>query len=265
MEAPTTPDGSFLRKKAMAASTAVPSSAAPSSPPAVILDSVVTVPQSGDNHHGIPTAVFFVSSSSPNQPTVCSGRSTHSFVCLPFFLRTLSLKKDDIPTIVRRNQASGLIEKLSALSQKYRFFEEKLTKSKDSLAEKIAEVERALRAVKALQEKSTRAGENAKDIETQFELSDGIYISASIPPTKTVCLWLGANVMVEYTHQEAIDLLTKNLGAAQSSLADTCADINYLRDQVNTTDVNLSRVFNHHVQTVRSAAAQGRGSALSSS
>lgn len=112
--------------------------------------------------------------------------------------------------------------------------------------------------MKALQEKSTRAGENSQEIETQFELSDGIYVRAAVPSTKTVCLWLGANVMVEYTHQEAIDLLTKNLAAAQSNLADTCADINYLRDQLNTTDVNLSRVYNYHVQTVRNAAAQGK-------
>lgn len=137
-------------------------------------------------------------------------------------------------------------------------------KSRDNLEEKIAEVQRALKAVKSLEEKSTRSGENSKAIETQFELSDGIYVRAAIPPTKTVCLWLGANVMVEYSHKEAIELLTKNLASAQSNLKETYADIGYLRDQLNTTDVNLSRVYNHHVQAVRKAAAQGKAARATS-
>lgn len=153
-----------------------------------------------------------------------------------------------------------MIEKLSSLSQKYRYFEDKLSKSRDSLEQKIAEVQRALKAVKALQEKSTRSGDNAKDILTNFEVSDGIFIRAVIPPTKTVCLWLGANVMVEYSHKEAIDLLAKNLASAETNLKETCAEINYLRDQLNTTDVNLSRVYNFHVQTIRRVGAGGKAS-----
>lgn len=127
-------------------------------------------------------------------------------------------------------------------------------KNRDSLEEKIAEVQRALKAVKALAEKSTRSGENTKDIETQFELSDGIFVKAAIPASSKVCLWLGANVMVEYSHYEAIELLTKNLASAENNFRETCADVSYLRDQLNTTDVNLSRVYNHHVQSVRNAA-----------
>lgn len=200
------------------ATAAVPSAAF------AVADSIVTVPKSGEKHHGIPTAVFF----------------------------------EDVPAVVGENQAPALIDKLSALSQKYRFFEEKLVKSKDSLQEKIAEVERALKAVKTLQEKSSRCGDNADHVQTHFELSDGIYVRAAIPPTETVCLWLGANVMVEYSHQEAVDLLTNNLASAQKSLSETHADISYLRDQLNTTDVNLSRVYNHHVQSVRNAAARGK-------
>lgn len=193
---------------------------------AQIPDSVVTVPKSGDKHHGIPTAVFF----------------------------------EDVPSVAEKNQPAALIDKLSALSRKYRFFEEKLVKSRETLEDKIAEVQRALKAVRSLEEKSTRSGDNSNDIETQFELSDGIYVRATVPPTKTVCLWLGANIMVEYSHKEAIELLTSNLQSAQTNLKETYADIGYVRDQLNTTDVNLSRVYNHHVQTVRKAAAQGNAS-----
>lgn len=88
------------------------------------------------------------------------------------------------------------------------------------------------------------ADSGGKPIETNFELSEGLYVRASIPPTKTVCLWLGANCMVEYSFEEAISLLGKNLEAASGNLTGTEADIAYLRDQINTTDVNMSMVYN---------------------
>lgn len=135
-------------------------------------------------------------------------------------------------------------------------------KNRDSLEEKIAEVNRALKAVRALNDRIKRG--NKKEVMTQFELSDGIYVKAVVPPTNKVCLWLGANIMVEYTHEEAIELLEKNLASAENNFKETGLDIHYLRDQLNTTDVNLSRVYNYHVQSVRNTArteATARGSA----
>lgn len=157
--------------------------------------------------------------------------------------------------MVRENSAQALIDKLSSLSQKYRFFEERLQKGKNSLEEKLAEIKRAITTVSALSDRANRDGVNAKTIETHFELCDGIYARATIPPSPSVCLWLGANVMVEYSHDEALQLLNSNLKSAQQNYDQTCNDIKFLRDQLNTTDVNLSRVYNHHVQTVRTSSS----------
>jgi prefoldin subunit 5 len=102
-----------------------------------------------------------------------------------------------------------------------------------------------LGAVRSLEKQAQRATQGGGEpLESHFELSDGLYVRASIPPSPTVCLWLGANVMVEYPFDEAIELLTKNLNAALNNLKSTEADIAYLRDQINTTDVNLSQVYN---------------------
>ncbi len=104
---------------------------------------------------------------------------------------------------------------------------------------------RALEAVRALEKQCQRAtDQGGAPLESNFELSDGLYVRASIPPTSTVCLWLGANVMVEYSFDEAVELLTKNLDAATNNLKSTEEEIAYLRDQINTTDVNLSQVYN---------------------
>lgn len=139
-------------------------------------------------------------------------------------------------------------------------WEQKFTKSRAHLEQKIPDVRRALDAVRALEKQSQRAIEaGGEPLESHFELSDGLYVRASIPPTSTVCLWLGANVMVEYPFDEASELLTKNLEAATNNLKGTEADIAYLRDQINTTDINMSQVWNHHIALTREAKGGAGG------
>ena len=53
------------------------------------------------------------------------------------------------------------------------------------------------------------------EVDTNFLISDNIWAKAKLPnQTGKVGLWLGANVMVEYTHADALALLTKNLANA---------------------------------------------------
>jgi hypothetical protein len=52
-----------------------------------------------------------------------------------------------------------------------------------------------------------------------FLLTDTIWAKAAVAKeTKTVCLWLGANTMVEFHFNEAKSLLTNNLENAVSNL-----------------------------------------------
>ena len=81
-----------------------------------------------------------------------------------------------------------------------------------------------------------------------FLLSDGLYASAQIPPTDKVCLWLGANVMLEYTIAEAKELLRKNQSSATENLVKVNEDLNFLRNQLTTMEVNMARVHNWDVK-----------------
>ena len=55
-----------------------------------------------------------------------------------------------------------------------------------------------------------------KEMTTNYLLSDNIWAKAKVPNTTgKVGLWLGANLMVEYTFDEAIKLLGKNLVNAE--------------------------------------------------
>ncbi|KAK3430505.1 hypothetical protein EUGRSUZ_D01580, partial [Eucalyptus grandis] len=76
-----------------------------------------------------------------------------------------------------------------------------------------------------------------------FEVSEGIYSRARIEDTDSVCLWLGANVMLEYSCEEATTLLKKKLENAKASLEVLVADLQFLRDQVTITQVTIARVY----------------------
>lgn len=123
--------------------------------------------------------------------------------------------------------------------------EAKFAKSRENLEQKIPDVKRALKAVQSFERKCLKAADaGSSSIESHFELSDGLFARATIAPTSTVCLWLGSNVMVEYSFKEAVELLTNNLDAATRSLKSTEEDMAYVRDQINTTEVNMSRIYN---------------------
>ena len=62
-------------------------------------------------------------------------------------------------------------------------------------------------------------------------VSDNIWTKATLPnDTGKVGLWLGANVMVEYSYVEAITMLGKNLKNAEIKLKENDDDIDFLKD-----------------------------------
>lgn len=109
----------------------------------------------------------------------------------------------------------------------------------------MPDIKKTLEAVKLLQDKHKEDEEEKRSMDANFLIADNIWAKAKIPnDTGKVGLWLGANVMVEYDFEEALKLLERNLGNAQSRLASTEDDINFLKDQITTTEVNIARIYN---------------------
>jgi prefoldin subunit 5 len=100
--------------------------------------------------------------------------------------------------------------------------------------------------------------EQKKEFETQFLLSEQVFAKAKVPPTETVFLWLGANVMLEYSLKDAQELLTQNIAAATRNLNYVEHDLDFLRDQFTTTEVNMARVFNWDVKRRQAAKAAAK-------
>jgi hypothetical protein len=123
-------------------------------------------------------------------------------------------------------------------------------------------------------------------VSTHFEVNEGLFARSTLTDVNTACLWLGvrlsasrarvrvcggacavvlggvtdtthnttqANVMVEYTFEEAIALLTKNVDNCRANLRTIEKDLDFIKDQITTTEVNIARIFNFDVKQRRAA------------
>jgi prefoldin subunit 5 len=82
--------------------------------------------------------------------------------------------------------------------------------------------------------------------DVDFMLSEGVFVKGkSKENLDKVALWLGANTIVELTFDEATKLLKENLGNARVSSKQIEEELEYIRDQRTTVEVNIARVYNH--------------------
>ncbi|KAL8606037.1 hypothetical protein ACOMHN_040035 [Nucella lapillus] len=151
---------------------------------------------------------------------------------------------DDFMKQTENESAEAVLRRFDELHSKYKFMEYNLNTKKTRLKNQIPDLRTSLDIVKHLQSKK----ESEEPLQSQFLLSDHLFAKAKIPPTEKVCLWLGANVMLEYTLDDADELLERNLGAAFKTLTQVEEDLGFLRDQMTTLEVNMARVYNWDVK-----------------
>ncbi|CAG4930826.1 prefoldin subunit 3 [Colias croceus] len=141
-----------------------------------------------------------------------------------------------------------VLRRLDEQHGKYKFMEYTLSAKRRRLRQQIPDLGRSLEMIEKLRAQK-------ENVETQFLLSDQVFVKADIPPTENVCLWLGANVMLEYTLEDAENLLTTNMATAKKNLECVEHDLDFLRDQWTTTEVNMARVYNWDVKRRQAAKA----------
>lgn len=137
--------------------------------------------------------------------------------------------------------ADKVLKQLDEQHNKYKFMEFNLVTKKRRLRLQIPDLNRSLEMVNLLKQQK-------EEMDTHFLLSEQVFVKAKVPPTETVCLWLGANVMLEYPLDEAEQLLQKSVETADKNLEQLEHDLDFLRDQITTTEVNMARVYNWDVK-----------------
>ncbi|GFN85708.1 prefoldin subunit 3 [Plakobranchus ocellatus] len=153
---------------------------------------------------------------------------------------------EDVDSFMKQpgnDTAEVVLKKQEELHNKFKFMEYNLNLKKTRLKNQVPDIKSSLDIVKHLMVKKDKT----ESMSTKFLLSDNVYAKAIVPPTDKVCLWLGANVMLEYEINEADDVLMKNLEAAKKSLSQVEDDLLYIRDQMTTLEVNMARVYNWDV------------------
>ncbi|KAG6487663.1 probable prefoldin subunit 3 [Zingiber officinale] len=160
---------------------------------------------------------------------------------------------EDVETYLKQSglDVNSSLGFLQERLQQYRVVEMKLLAQQRDLQAKIPDIEKCLDVVAMLEAKKT-AGEA---LITDFEVAEGIYSRSKVEDNDSVCLWLGANVMLEYSLEEAKSLLEKNLENAKASLEVLVGDLQFLRDQVTITQVTVARVYNWDVHQRRTKQA----------
>ncbi|CAD5111009.1 DgyrCDS361 [Dimorphilus gyrociliatus] len=128
-----------------------------------------------------------------------------------------------------------VLSRLEEQHQKYSFMEMNLKTKKNRLKVQIPDLKSTLAFVEHLIE---RRGSDKK-FETHFQLSEQVWTKATIKPTEKVNLWLGANVMLEYSLEEAKALLSNNLTSAKESLEVCDEELGFIRDQTTTVEVSI--------------------------
>jgi len=156
---------------------------------------------------------------------------------------------EDVNAFMTNSGYADLDEALSDFQekyQKYKMMERNLLSKKDRLKIQIPDIQKSLNII----EEMKHLEESGKDekFETLFEIADHLYGRAQVDDLTKVGLWLGANVMLEYSLDEAKDLLEKNIAASEKSLVELDEDLDYLKDQVTTVEVSIARLHNTRVK-----------------
>ncbi|RKO97856.1 hypothetical protein CXG81DRAFT_15554 [Caulochytrium protostelioides] len=154
-------------------------------------------------------------------------------------------------------EADATLRSFQEMIAKYKYMQTSLEGRKKSLESKLPEITKTLELVQFMNAKSQAAtdqGASPEPLNTHYELSDTLWANAKVDLTDKVNLWLGANVMLEYSLEEAEALLTTKRDAARTTLKQVDEDLEYLREQITTMEVNTARVYNWDVKNRRQTA-----------
>jgi hypothetical protein len=105
-----------------------------------------------------------------------------------------------------------LIGAYSDLFSKFKAYEQQLEQKRGMYLEKLPEIEKSITLVRYLREKKI----SGDTVIARYNLADTIHSKAEVDCSQGIVnLWLGANVMLEYTYDEALELLTSKQTVAK--------------------------------------------------
>ena len=155
---------------------------------------------------------------------------------------------------IDKYRADQIMEVLSQYNNKFKYMEAQVTRHSDSIKSKIPDLEKALEAISFLEKKQK------SKLDIDYMVSNNLWAKSEITVGDSVYLWLGADIMCEYTLPEAKEVLHSNLEKAKTNIKVDEKDLDFIRDQITICEVNIARVYNETVK--RNNAAKKKAEAI---
>ncbi|ORX63691.1 hypothetical protein DL89DRAFT_276796 [Linderina pennispora] len=151
---------------------------------------------------------------------------------------------DDVEAYLKTDTVQATLNKFTEAASKYKYMGElEAAAAAEPWEGKIPDIEKTLSM--------------DEPVKTLFEVNDTLFAHATIPPTETVNLWLGAQCHARvYLGRGPESCWRAKLDIAKNNLKDTVEDLEFLRDQITTMEVNTARVYNWDFAATPAASAK---------
>lgn len=138
----------------------------------------------------------------------------------------------------------GVMAAFQERLQQYKYMEASKQLHLADIKGKMADIRKNISVIEHLQRSRD------EPIETDFEVDSTLYTRAVVDTAglESVFLWLGADVMLEYPLQEALELLGGRLGNNETEMGLVEEDLDFLRANITTMEVNTARLYNWDVE-----------------
>jgi len=131
--------------------------------------------------------------------------------------------------------------------RRYKLIEASFSQQRARIQENLLDYKKSLAALEILQEQKAK-GSSSSPMNVTYKLDENIYSRAVIDNVDKVCIWLGANIMVEYELDEGEKLLKSNLTGMENLDKEIGEELDFLRDQITTTEVNVAFLHNYNMK-----------------
>ncbi|KAH9259956.1 hypothetical protein BASA81_001716 [Batrachochytrium salamandrivorans] len=155
---------------------------------------------------------------------------------------------EDVDAYLKHEQledkVDSVLEEFNRLHRGFKLDQQRLAAEKADLEKRLPDLEQNLKLVEELQRAES-------DVSMRFMAADSVWTDAVVKHRSggpEIGLWLGANVLVEYTCDEAVHLLAKSVNNSKQLLATKTQELNFTKSQLTTCEVSISRFYNYDVQ-----------------
>ncbi|KAH7649741.1 hypothetical protein RS030_132064 [Cryptosporidium xiaoi] len=154
-----------------------------------------------------------------------------------------------IEEFVGEKSIYNILESIQLLNRKYKLMENSFKAQQESLVLKIPDIELA---IDTITQRQRLFNSNIQEDRFYFPLADNLLAKGTSLPSNNVYLWLGANTVLEYSLEEAMEVLNSNLSTAKNTIKIYQKSLDFIREQITILEVNTARIHNYGVMIRKS-------------